>query len=500
MDARRSAAAAPAVAAFRVARAARRRLEFTVAATRRLARAARRRLEFAVAAPRFADAATRRLARAAVIAGVALAAAFGPALADAPAKPAAADPVFAAERELGAVRGLPFLHPVASRRIAPEQAQALIADEIDEQLPDPDAAARAIALAELRLLPRDFPLKKKIRELLDEQAAGFYDPRTATFYLIDLPPATRAALLKQSGAAAAEVDDVVLVHELDHALTDQHFGLRALLAGKDVEGRDDVQFARQALAEGDATLAMMLVAFRRLGLDLKPETLPSGETLRSLAAQAGPGQEGLAAAPPYLRGQLLEPYLLGLDFVARAWRRGGFAAVDELWRRPPSSTEQLLHPEKRDDPPIAVEPAAREGWAGAVSFELGELGVRAWLETDDASRPAAKDAAAGWGGDRVTLLVRPRTPKPHERLKYPDREDAVVVSTVWDAPADADEFAAAAESWLRAETAPEDEWRIDRRGLKVDVFLRREPQGVRPVTDIGQDPWERPPSELKEKP
>ena len=447
------------------------------------------------AASRFERVASR-FAR--VAAGLALVA-FGPALAVEPAKPAAADPVFAAERELGAVRGLPFLHPVASRRIAPEQAQALVAAELDEQYSDRDAEARALALAELRLLPRDFPLKRKIRELLDEQAAGFYDPRTATFYLIDLAPAARRALLKSAGPAAAEIDEAVLVHELDHALTDQHFGLRALLAGKETEGRDDMQFARQALAEGDATLAMMLVAFRRLGLELKPETFPSGETLRALAAQAGPGQEALAKAPPYLRAQLLEPYLLGLDFVAQAWRRGGFAAVDALWRRPPSSTEQLLHPEKRDDPPLAVEPATRDGWTSAVSFELGELGVRAWLATDDASRPAANDAAAGWGGDRVTLLVRPRTPKPHERLKYPDREDAVVVSTVWDTPADADEFAAAAESWLRAETAPEDEWRIDHRGLKVEVFLRREPQGVRPVTDIGKDPWERPPSDLLEK-
>ena len=44
-----------------------------------------------------------------------------------------------------------------------------------------------------------FKLKKKIRELLDEQAAGFYDPRTATFYLIDLPPATRAASAHRPG-------------------------------------------------------------------------------------------------------------------------------------------------------------------------------------------------------------------------------------------------------------------------------------------------------------
>jgi hypothetical protein len=117
--------------------------------------------------------------------------------------------------------------------------------------------------------------------------------------------------------------------------------------------------------------------------------------------------------------------------------------VDQAFREPPRSTEQILHPEKfnQRNEPIPVEIAATDqilglGWTDVTSNTLGELDLRILIEqfTD---RNTGNRAAAGWGGDRYRLVERG------------DGQLGLILQTAWDTQNDADEFATALSQGLR---------------------------------------------------
>ncbi len=394
------------------------------------------------------------------------------------------------------VRGLKFKEPVRFVRMGEAAALKVIEGELDQQLPPDETAKRVQLLAYLGLLPPDYPLRDKLRALLGEQVLGFYVPQRKQLVVIELGPEKLAALQAASGGVG-DPADIVLVHELDHALNDQRFDLGRILEDPQVKRRDDVAFARQALAEGDATLTMLIYAFRGMGLNPSPEAFPSGDALRALMQGVGPaGFPEFAKAPPFVRAMLMEPYSLGIDYVTTLWRKGGWKAVDAAWAAPPSSTEQLMHPDRRSDPPRDVAVNVPAGWTEVIGTDLGELGIRTWLGDD----PLAAKVADGWGGDRAVLIEQPRRPQPGEkRGKWPEKDRALLLVTTWDTREDADEFAAAAERWLRRTAKDEDDWRIDQAQHDVRVFFHRALVPEEIVDPIGHDPWDRPASTL-EKP
>lgn len=380
-----------------------------------------------------------------------------------------------------AVRELPFLSPVEMMRVSPEEAVPLLAAQLDEDLPEVGAADEVRLLAEFGLLPFEYPLRTRLLALLEEQVAGFYDPRSKRFVVVD-------GIGERFEGLAALMLPAIYGHELLHALADQHFDLSQLILRPAAQGRDDVVMARRALAEGDATLGMLIMVFKQQGLTLTPEALPTGEALRSLVRTSVAFPE-LEQAPPYLKAQLIEPYLLGLERVGDAWKAGGWDAVNRLWLDPPLSTEQLLHPERIDDlPSDLVGPAIPAGSEAIVSMELGELGMRQWLEQELGPDRAAI-AAAGWDGDRVVLW---RDAAGSERIE---------IVSAWDSETDAEEFLVAADTWLRRTKKDEldgkSTWSIRQAGDRVALWLlpgaSLNPEVYSdeppiPVIDIGPEP------------
>ena len=159
-------------------------------------------------------------------------------------------------------------------------------------------------------------------------------------------------------------------------------------------------------------------------------------------------------APAALQRALLAPYLLGQMFLIRGdlgklLSGPDIADIDRAFRTPPESFEQILHPEKywddahHDSPrPVSLPelaPVLGEGWSVAGAGTLGELDL-ATLTGSGAIAPDSlqamsasswtNDAAAGWGGDRWTLLSK-------------GERSVTVLATVWDTEEDAAEFAAA---------------------------------------------------------
>ena len=334
--------------------------------------------------------------------------------------------------QLAEIRGLAYKSPVAVKVVDDAFARGHVTARFQKFLPEPELRATAKAWELMGVLPPGTDILKSFLDALEEQAGGFYDPQTKSFFLLDDMPKGMATLLA--------------AHELTHALEDQHYDLDGRIAAS--KGDDDRMFAIGAIHEGSAMAAMSVYMTRAMiGGKLSADVLQ--EFAKSEAGKA----EKLKAMPAALRRQMIGPYLLGLGFVVRgnllAVAQGGYPVADaeKFYKAGPVSSEQILHPEKywddarRDVPkPVSVGEAGRtlgRGWKRVMDGNLGELmlGVMVGAATPDPNDPVATTpagwtnaAASGWGGDRWELWQK-------------DQQSVVLLATVWDSEKDAKEFA-----------------------------------------------------------
>lgn len=323
-----------------------------------------------------------------------------------------------------AIRNLPLKRAIPIELVEKRTVRDLFAAEATAQVPLETATAYELLVKKLRLLPKDFDTQAYARKEMGQRVAGYYDPRSGAMRIVRRNANlgtlyTIAERLFQRDLAG----EFLLAHELAHGLADQHFDLAAY---GDVVTNADVLLARRAFAEGDA----MLTGFAYVaGKPLKPVAYEPPATLQ------GP-LDDWRAIPEVFRRPLLFLYLDGLLFASRVYTRGGTAGLDAVYRRPPRSTEEMLHPAKyfaQDDPPVAVrfdaDPPGLQGLPVIDENTLGELGVQSLL-TVPLGCGGAEIAAAGWGGDRFRIYRYPGDKK----------EIGFAWKSVWDTPADRDEF------------------------------------------------------------
>jgi hypothetical protein len=223
-------------------------------------------------------------------------------------------------------------------------------------------------------------------------------------------------------------DDSLLTHEFTHALQDQHFDLMKLLIVRPYNfDRTEAVFA---VIEGDA----MNVQRRLEQGDLYARRSLEEITRQEADRFSGYRKEVGEFFPPLLTETFIFRYRDGARFVEAVRRSsGGERGVDELFQRPPISSEQILHPEKyqQNEAPREVQldenDFAAAGWKSVTSTPLGEIGVRGLLMAGISEKDATR-AASGWGGDRAYLFEKAgSTP-------------LFVWKTVWDKTVDAVEF------------------------------------------------------------
>lgn len=353
------------------------------------------------------------------------------------------------------VRGLPLKRPIAKGVVDDDQLRARIVARMDEDTPPAERAREAAAAKRWGLVPMATDLDALLVDLLTEQIAGFYDPKERTLYIAS------------HRSADPSWADMVMAHEIDHALQDQHFDLERWM--KAVEHDDDASAARSAVIEGDGVALM--IEYSLAEQHLPP---PWGQELvvRAMlsamdSATAGDGGVGevFDRAPLALREQMIFPYQAGAGFVAAIRRTQPWKKVDEVFtRRPPASTEQVLHPELylADHQPDRVREAPPPAVTGLGQLHAGNWGESGWgsfLRAHGVAPPTAASAAAGWGGDRVVLVG------PADGAAHPERTTGVALTT-WDSDVDA------AEAW-------------DALGKALDHLVI----GAQLVQDDGQARW-----------
>jgi len=243
------------------------------------------------------------------------------------------DPLFAQidgiVAELSAITGLAKLHKVDYDHIDKDQVARFMEQSVEESAKPEEIRAEELALKKFGFVPADFDLKKTMLALLTEQAAAFYDYRKKKLFILD--------------SGSDPLQRLALVHELGHALADQHFHLEKFVEG--ANRKDDSQLARMAVMEGQATWLMFEHLARATGQSLKNS--PELVALMSHASEFAGGQFPVFDhAPLYIRESLLFPYTQGMLFQQALVQKLGQAGFSEVFRNPPVSTQQILHPDK----------------------------------------------------------------------------------------------------------------------------------------------------------
>ena len=272
--------------------------------------------------------------------------------------------------------------PVVLRR-SRAQVHDYVIHKFDDDLPPTELAGAQAAYRLFGLIPDSLDLRRSMIDLLTEQVAGYFDPDSnALFIPVDIDP-SQARL--------------VISHELVHALQHQYLNLDSLV---ELKRQNDRRSAAQAILEGQATLAQVLV----LMPEQKIESLPNLWNLRSALGGAQAEMKVFASAPLWLRESLIFPYLGGAEFVR--WFDREYPGKQPFGALMPISTEQILHPARyaAGDRPDRL--AFESLTPAAVRYEddLGEFEIRLLFEQHLGDDSVAALLAEGWDGDRYVVL------------------------------------------------------------------------------------------------
>jgi hypothetical protein len=337
--------------------------------------------------------------------------------------------------QVGEVRGTPARREVDMFLLTREQARAFYAGDGDEATSDngdtPSDAAdpeegtpqgpfnlRQETYVLLGLVPPPQPpsesspgtgtLQEQQIENLISQITGFYSNEFGALYLVE------------NSGSCVQIESTI-VHELTHALQYQY---------RDVDG-----LVRERTGNWDETRALLTVLE---GDAVFTETAVLGFSTRSSCVR----EPRCFEIPPARSAQ---PYVIERELDT--WYEDGFCFIQAvegqvtrgitgIFEDPPTSTEQILHPEKylagEEPRPVFLNSlleAIGPGWEQKGRSSFGEFGLQNLLLLGLSDDPEqVQKAAAGWGGDSFYF--------------YQDEEGEQLlhIETRWDSGAEAFEF------------------------------------------------------------
>ncbi|MDQ3679425.1 MAG: hypothetical protein M3378_02555 [Actinomycetota bacterium] len=301
-------------------------------------------------------------------------------------------------------RGLTFKTPVKVSLLDDAAFGARVLQTDDEDREEIERAQ--LVLRAMGLLSRDVDLVKTVEGFVAAGVVGLYDPETKE-------------LVVRGGELSPSVR-VTLVHELTHALEDQHFNLDRKDLG------DEASLGFSALVEGSAL--RLDEAYKR---SLSPAERAQARKEESAQVDRVPPN-----VPEVVQAALGFPYVFGEDVVSALLKTGGNTRLDAAFADPPSSTEQVLDPRRylNEDEPRAV-PVPRADLPAFDDGEIGQLFLLLMLRSE-LGLNVARDAAEGWGGDRYVAWRQGEL-------------TCVRMDFVMDNPAENDELVKALSDWAQ---------------------------------------------------
>lgn len=306
------------------------------------------------------------------------------------------------------IRGLEFLELPKVTVLSPEDFEARVRMEVESELENVEIDEAILKL--LGLLEPEDDLAALYGELYGESVTGFYSSED------------RRLVIPASGREFTAIETLTLVHELIHALTDQHFGFGVRVEELTDSQQYDPASGLVSVVEGDATLAEFAYVNN---LDVSARN-----RLMAEFADYDPPELDI---PLFMERALYFPYEEGFEYVLNRWREGGWSAVNELYLDPPRSTEEIFEgaPSPATVTLIEMERPAGlfpEGYEEIYDSTWGFLNMLTMFE-QVLGLEAAVAAATGWGGGRCL------------EGEAEDGEVVLICEYAGDEPAEAEELA-----------------------------------------------------------
>jgi len=343
--------------------------------------------------------------------------------------------------KLADVRQLAFIKQVPTEYQSTADFRAYLERDIAKELPPAKAKDESEAFYHAGFFKTPVDLAATLEQTMATQAGAYYDPAAKKFFLVMVPDSDMML-------------DTMSAHELTHGLQDQHFDLTKYLEphGKPLD--DDQANARRFVVEGDATFTMLLYALAAATgkTTVEPTTLgmlegqvkqfadmdisafsdmtkQNSAMMGSMDPDIKKSVEAMDSLPPAVLVPLLDSYTKGALVSLAAYKATGWKGVDDLYKNPPESTEQTLHPETKlfptRDHPHKVTLPKLDG----TQLEDNVLGELMWQIYFALWTPKAGPAPSeGWGGDHYVVFRRS------------DGHLVAASATIWDTPNDAKEF------------------------------------------------------------
>jgi hypothetical protein len=350
---------------------------------------------------------------------------------------------------LSKITGWKVKRKVPSEILSRAKFAQMVQEGVADAEKDKETRAAELTLKMFGLVPWDYRLAQESADLIEEQAAAFYDTRKKKLFVLDNIP-------------DGPEQRVALAHELAHALADQQYGIQKYLEGaKD----DDATTARESVIEGQASwLSWAYMAEQAGGRAEVPSQL-----LDELADVGATGEDFpvLERTPLYIRESLTFPYTEGMRFQDSIYRKLGAPAFDRIFRDPPLSTQEILHPETYSDAvgPTHPELPKQSSVRLLAEGDVGEFDYSAILRQhgDDTE---GRRVASQWRGGSYRLYE-------HKKSRTP----LLIHASEWSSPEAAHNFfklyqVALRHKWTRMEVRNESPTEVSGRGDRGDFLLR----------------------------
>jgi hypothetical protein len=273
------------------------------------------------------------------------------------------------------ISGKKFKSEVKGEVQSVEEFRSFVRKDLDKSF-DEKSRWNQVALSKLGLLPKNYDLRKGLEDLVVSQGGAYYDPESKCMYFVKI---NMPSLLIET----------MVIHELTHALQDQYYDLGKLIK---TASNSDQETAIRYLVEGEATYVMTIAQLEKMGITFSPDSpmlemsfsryksLGHKELLELSMSQAEQYKEtapdiyestiALKDTPDYLFWLLTAPYYHGAysvhTLVTINEKQRNWQTIDEIYKNPPISTEQMIHTgkltEPRDNPETIAPPHPNDTW------------------------------------------------------------------------------------------------------------------------------------------
>lgn len=281
-------------------------------------------------------------------------------------------------------RGLRFEHPVQVDFLPDAEFRKEVTEDDSPSSEDDKAQLESVEamLRAVGIVHGDIDLDKVGDELVGDGVVGLYRFEDERIIV--------------RGDKLDDQRRSTLVHELTHALQDQHFDVG------DMEPDDSgAEAALTAVVEADAEDVQ----------DAWRKTI-STERQKALdeADQSAAGEADFAGVPQVFVELMSFPYIFGPDFLHDVMDARGRGARDDLLRKPPTTEENIVEPQTYLDGQGAKDvkaPALHKG-EKVVEDSEGDFGMLSLLVVLAERVPwtDAWDAVQGWAGDSTIAFRR----------------------------------------------------------------------------------------------